>query len=577
MTSARLFLWHLVAGATMAFGARYLIWRWQETYTQDAPIFWTVILLAEFLTFCGLILFYYDIWDEGDTPRQQVPVTRDKAHLIDTGSMTVDVFVTSFDEDLEVIQPSLAAAKTLNVPKNFDVQVHLLDDGNRPHLQKLCDQLSVRYHARPDRAGFKAGNVREAMLHSDGDFIVICDADTILFPNFLRNTLGYFHDPKVSWVQTPHWFYDLPNGRSVRGWLRFRLGRHPLLIKLIEQIFGKSRAGQDPFMNNPELFFDVIQRRRNRHNASFSCGAGSIFRREALLAVALGDAATEALKLIDNKSTHSGDISTLRVAFPVPLKFHISEDILTSIYHHKQGWKSVYHPQVEARMLSPQDLSAWLQQRMRYATGTFDIFLHQIHLFRSGLNWKVQLHYLATFWSYFSVLWFPILYFAPAVSLATGWAPVSSYSWVFFSYLLPFLILNEISLLVGCKGFNTNFGRIAVVALWPYNFLAFFQALLRRKMHFLPTPKTPNQQMSLRILWPHFVMLMIFAAALCLALWRQNMGDEAYTRTFIIVNVFWLSWNASLTLYAVHSLRLGERRKSEHTRAFATNSGDLHV
>ena len=42
-----------------------------------------------------------------------------------------------------------------------------------------------------------------------------------------------------------------------------------------------------------------------------------------------------------------------------PYKFHVSEDIYTSMVLHEdrpRTWKSVYHPLVETRMLSPQDL-----------------------------------------------------------------------------------------------------------------------------------------------------------------------------------------------------------------------------
>jgi len=64
--------------------------------------------------------------------------------------------------------------------------------------------------------GFKAGNMRNAMEKTSGDFIVICDADTRIFPTFLVNNLGYFRDPKVAWVQTPQWFFDLPEGKNLR-------------------------------------------------------------------------------------------------------------------------------------------------------------------------------------------------------------------------------------------------------------------------------------------------------------------------------------------------------------------------
>jgi cellulose synthase (UDP-forming) len=72
-----------------------------------------------------------------------------------------------------------------------------------------------------------------------------------------------------------------------------------------------------------------------------------------------------------------------------PYKFHVSEDIYTSIVLHSdpnRQWKSVFHPWVESKMLSPRDLLAWTIQRFKYAGGTLDILFHDNPLFRRGLS-----------------------------------------------------------------------------------------------------------------------------------------------------------------------------------------------
>ena len=83
-------------------------------------------------------------------------------------------------------------------------------------MEALAAELGVNYISRNNNIGFKAGNMRNAMEKTSGDFIVICDADTRIFPTFLVNNLGYFRDPKVAWVQTPQWFFDLPEGKNLR-------------------------------------------------------------------------------------------------------------------------------------------------------------------------------------------------------------------------------------------------------------------------------------------------------------------------------------------------------------------------
>ncbi|MBD4382392.1 glycosyltransferase, partial [Xanthomonas citri pv. citri] len=80
------------------------------------------------------------------------------------------------------------------------------------------------YITRQSNIGYKAGNLRNGLEHTDGDFLIICDADTRVFPTLLSHTLGYFRDPDVAWVQTPQWFFDLPEGEDLACWLRRKAG-----------------------------------------------------------------------------------------------------------------------------------------------------------------------------------------------------------------------------------------------------------------------------------------------------------------------------------------------------------------
>ena len=48
---------------------------------------------------------------------------------------------------------------------------------------------------------YKAGKINEALKRTTEEFILILDPDHIVFPNFLHQTLGFFHDEKVGFVQ----------------------------------------------------------------------------------------------------------------------------------------------------------------------------------------------------------------------------------------------------------------------------------------------------------------------------------------------------------------------------------------
>lgn len=543
-------LWHFLAGVTIALGAWYLHWRWTGSLNPDAPVFSAVIAAAETLCFIGTLIFFHDIWDEGDTPPTAPPATRAEAGLDPGGGreeILTDIFITTFDEDISTVAPSVRDAQAVGAPKGVRKAVYILDDGNRPEFAALARQLGAGYLSRTTNEGFKAGNLRNALFATNGDFVVICDADTRLFPAFLENTLGYFRDPKVAWVQTPHWFYDIPGGVPWQDWLRRRLGGRAAawLGGPLAWLTGRQRVGADPFLSDPALFFDVIQRRRNRHGASFCCGAGSVHRREAVFGAAL-KRKSAAVDAQCKRLGSSRPAPLMKLVELEPYKFHVSEDIYTSILLQsdaQEGWISVYHPQVECRMLSPWGMHAWAAQKLKYAGGTFDIMLNDNPLRRTGLPSAAKLHYLATFWSYLTVFWTSVLLMAPVFSLLTGLAPVEAYSREFFARFLPVILANELAVMAGCKGHAVQPGRILSVATLHIQLRAFWLVLRGRRPSFPPTPKTPLLNGGMRYAGASLAMLAVMAAA---AVWggvQSWLGTPGYGLPFLTVNLFWLGWN----------------------------------
>ncbi|MGB1235850.1 MAG: glycosyltransferase [Planktomarina sp.] len=501
-------LWRFCAGLSMGLSIWYLTWRWSVSLNPDAMMFSIIIATAETCCVIGMALFYYDIWAE---PERRVVAAPD---AVKVGGSSVDIFITTFDEDPHIVEDSLIDATKIHAPKGWSVTVHLLDDGARADMRHIAACHGVQYHARTDNVGFKAGNLKHAMLRSDGDFIVIGDADTRFFPTLLQNTLGYFKDPSVAWVQTPHCFYDIPPVCPTTSWW--------------QRWF---RTGVDPFLMDPTIFFDVIQRRRDRHGASFCCGAGSVHRRAAICEHAMTNFA---------KTPAAPTSTSLQ-----PFKFHVSEDLFTSIQLHAadRTWTSVYHPDPECRMLSPWSVEAWASQKLKYAGGTFDIFLNRISLWRSPMDWRIKLHYFATFWSYLAVFPTLVLFFAPIVTTLTGIAPIASYSTEFFAHLLPMVLGVELALMFGCKGNDVQSARIVSIATVPYVLKAFWQSLCRRRIGFTPTPKTLKKQSEFRFLRWQIAMMCLQVFGLCVALFKYGTGVPGFSSSLMIVNGFWMVWN----------------------------------
>ncbi|MFK3762166.1 glycosyltransferase family 2 protein [Serratia ureilytica] len=554
------FLWQILAVAALLVGANYIRWRWMASLNYDALWYAVPLVIAETLAYCGTILFTINLWQVRDVKRRPPP--RDIRQCLDSDEaiaprpVKVDLFIATYSEDTELVRLSIQDAKRVTYPFPLDYRIHVLDDGKRPEMRRVAEQEGVNYLSRENNIGFKAGNLRNGLEHTDGDFIVICDADTRVFPSILTDTLGYFRDPLVAWVQTPQWFYDLPAGKLLPHWLKDKLGQPGYVVgRAFEGVVGPLTVGQDPFFNDPKMFYDVILRRRNAANAAFCCGAASIHRREAIMQSALRSYARAVENEIDRYTrdvTDAGLRDDLgramkpQIAFDTeltPYKFHVSEDIYTSIVLHgdpERRWRSVMHPEVESKMLSPQDLLTWMIQRFKYAAGSLDIALHDAVFsaknFRLSLAQKLM--YGTTFWSYLACLWNTVFLISPLIYLFTGIPPVSAYSLPFYLHFLPFFLLSELAFMFGTWGISAWDGKASYLSLFSMNLRALDTVLRGEKIKFHVTPKERQQGNFLTLVKPQ---LAIIALTLLGLLWggAQLYLGKVDDPAGYVINIFW--------------------------------------
>ncbi len=551
-------LWQFLVIVALVLGANYIRWRWTDSLNFDALWFALPLVIAETLAYIGLLLFAFNLWQTRDTPRRPPPQgIADCSEDQGAGGrpVAVDVFITTYNEDEELVRLSIQDAKRLTYPHPVDLRVYVLDDGRRATMRQVADEEGVHYISRTNNLGFKAGNLRNAMEQTSGDFILICDADTRVFPSYLEHTLGYFRDVDVAWVQTPQWFYDIPEGTALPDWLGQRIGGlGRALGRVAEKVAGPIRLGQDPFVNDPQMFYDVIMRRRNWCHASFCCGAGSIHRRDAVMQAALRSFARSVDREVVRYSKKIAD-PELREDFSdamrtqmvleqelTPYKFHVSEDIYTSIVLHNdpaRRWKSVLHPEVESKMLSPQDLLTWMIQRFKYAGGTLDIALRDNPLFRGRMTLPQRTMYLTTFWSYLGCVWNFVFLVAPIVYLFTGIAPLSSYSSAFYWHALPFIIVNELAFMVGTWGIRSWDGKASYLSFFSVNCRALWTVLRGEKIKFHVTPKDRQEGSSLHLVVPQLTIIVLTLAGLAYAAWRVVVQGAGHELPNLVVNVAW--------------------------------------
>lgn len=564
------FIWQTLAAATIMLGIWYLWWRWTYSLNPDALWFSLAVVIAETCSFIGLLLFFHNLWSINDTQQQPAPET--KVQVLANAApepISVDIFLPTFNEDPELTRYSIRDAKRIRYPYEIDIKIHVLDDGNRPDMAAVAKQEGVNYITRRTNIGYKAGNLRNGMEQTTGDFLVILDSDTRPFPSLLENTLGYFTDPDVAWVQTPQWFYDMPEGRPLEHVLRGFAGRVGHLFSVgLQKCVGPIRIGQDPFVSDAKLFYDVIQRRRNGANASFCCGAGSIHRRDAVMEVALktfsGNVTSKvsdfSRKIKDPKTRALAEaalnVEMLHATEITPYKFHVSEDIYTSIVLLKdkdRNWKSVLHPGVETKMLSPLDMQSWAMQRFKYAGGTLDIMVNDNPLWQTGLNLRQKLMFAMTFWSYLAPLWTLVFIAAPLIALLTGLSPVTAYSSEFFIHLLPFLIIHELASAAGTWGINNRKGRMLNLAFFSINLRAMWAVLKRQEVKFKVTPKTRKNERFMSLVYPQIAVVALTVFAVGFAGIKLLITPDQQALGSFVVNSFWglsNAWSMSVLIFA---------------------------
>jgi cellulose synthase (UDP-forming) len=232
----------VLVATDVVLGFYYLTWRYAYSINWSVLPFAVALIVAETYSFIDSFLFGLTMWrlKERTAPPPALP------------GATVDVFVTCYNEPVELVCRTVRAAKAIAWPH----RTYLLDDGDSTAMKQMAVEEGVDYITRSSDWGHrprhaKAGNLSNALMQTDGEFVLILDADQVTKPLILERTLGYFRDERVAFVQTPKVFYNVPKG--------------------------------DPFGNQAPLFYGPIQQGKDGWNAAFFCGSNAVLRREALL------------------------------------------------------------------------------------------------------------------------------------------------------------------------------------------------------------------------------------------------------------------------------------------------------
>lgn len=474
----------------MAANLGYFYYRISRTINYDALAFSLVFLAAEVHGFVSLWLYFFDLWDPTGPPDPPPPPE----------NISIDVFIPTYNEDTSLLHRTILAAKEMRLPHRTCV----LDDGDRPEVRRLAEDLGVDYISRPHREHAKAGNINYALARTNGELVVIFDADHVPAPNFLERTVGYFRDPRVGFVQTPHVFYNFGSFQTAAD---FRARK---------------------YWDDQQLFFRLIQPGKNRWGAAFFCGSCGVIRRKCLEEIGGFDYRT------------------------------ITEDMHTSLRIQDRGWKSVYHDERLATGLSPGDLGAYWKQRMRWAVGNLSTLWYDNPLFKRGLSLAQRISYFSSIWAWTVGPQKLVFYLTPPLMLFTGLFPMAHFDY----RLLTIYAANLVFSLFVYKIVSRGYGRILRGELYSMiNAFMLTAAMVRaalglRTRRFVVTRKGGRSEHVLTYVLPQAALVFITYWS---ALWAflRYYYNLAMNMTLTTVAGAWSVYNAAL---AVTAARVAYRR-----------------
>lgn len=388
----------------------------------------------------------------------------------------------------------------------------------------LIELVRCRYIARPKPVGkphhAKAGNINYAIFSGEttGEFIVTLDADHIPKPQFLKRVLPYFYtynsrigryeDNRIALVQTPQDFYNLPE--------------------------------DDPFGHRAHLFYGPIQQGKDGLNSAFYTGTNAVLRREALVSVGLkyfsaafakDETCLDEFNLIGGMSSSS-----------------ITEDMNTAMRLHGAGWRSIYHDELLAEGLAPDDLSSTFKQRLRWAQGTIQVLLQENPWTKPGLSFWQRLQYFQTMYSYFSGFATVIFIACPIIYFFSGVIPVSASGNDFALHFFPAFMINRLTLVAATWGIPAREVWRAeqyAIALFPLFIQAVWSVFTKRSIKFQVTPKQRQSGVYLRLVLPQLIIfgLTLLGMAWSLTLFVMGRLQDPWVH---LLNSGWAIYNLML-------------------------------
>ncbi|KQO16919.1 UDP-forming cellulose synthase catalytic subunit [Acidovorax sp. Leaf78] len=476
---------------SISASSRYIFWRFTDTigFTNwvDAA-FGYGLVLAELYAFAVLLIGYLQTaWP---LQRRPVPMPADVSTW-----PSVDVFIPSYNEPLEVVRQTVFSAMSLDWPQDR-LHVYVLDDGRRPDFREFCEELGVGYIIRDNNHHAKAGNINAALKVTSSEYIAIFDCDHIPTRSFLQVCMGwFFKDTNLVMLQTPHVFFSPdPFERNLDTFHRMP--------------------------NEGELFYGIVQDGNDLWNASFFCGSCAIIRRKELLEV--GGIAVET----------------------------VTEDAHTALKLARLGYNTAYLEVPQAAGLATESLSGHVGQRIRWARGMAQIARTDNPLFGKGLKFGQRLCYLNAMLHFFYGLPRLVFLTAPLAYLFFDAHVFQATALMITAYALPHLAHASVTNSRIQGRFRHSFwNEVYESVLAWYIMRPVIVAFINPKLgKFNVTAKggvIEKAYFDWTIARPYVVLLLVNLVGIAVGIWKLFSADGDETTT-LVINMVWTVYNIIL-------------------------------
>ncbi|MEG4503084.1 glycosyltransferase [Microcoleus sp. F6_B4] len=375
----------VVVAIVLALTIRYVLWRSLATLNLTDPlngIFSLGLFFLEMLLVFNTSIQLYLMLRMKDRRREADRM----AVAVEAGNFTppVDIFIPTYNEPTFILRRTVIGCQALDYPNK---KVYLLDDTKRPEIKLLAKELGCEYITRPDNIHAKAGNINHATALTNGELIVVFDADFIPTKNFLTRTVGFFQNPEIALVQTPQSFYNHdPISRN--------LGLETVLAP------------------EEEIFYRQIEIIKDSADSVVCCGTSFVVRRTAL-------------------ETAGGLVTD-----------SICEDYFTGIRLSATGYRLVYLDEKLSAGLAAENIEAHLNQRLRWARGTLQaFFIDSNPLTIRGLTFVQRLSHLEGLLHWFTSLTKVLYLLIPLAYSFLGIIPLRASARELLYFFLPYYLV----------------------------------------------------------------------------------------------------------------------------------------